>query len=151
MYAGCIKEEDGSVKGWRELSAEEQKESSVFTLKQDARILGKSIINYGIKHLQSVCEKRNLDLDDVDWLLPHLSSMFFKKEAFNKLKETIKEIPVEKWFINLPEVGNVGAASAFLMIEELFHSDKLKVGEKILVMVPESARFSSTYMLLTVV
>lgn len=151
MYAGCVKEKDGSVKGWRELSAGEQKESSVFSLKQDARILGNHIINYGIKHLEKVCEKRNLDLDEVDWLLPHLSSMFFKKEAFNKLKETIKEIPIEKWFINLPEVGNVGAASAFLMIEELFHSDKLKVGQKILVMVPESARFSSTYMLMTVV
>ncbi len=151
MYAGCIKQKDGSVKGWRELSPEEQRESSVFSLKQDARILGKHIIDYGIKHLETVCEKRNLNLDDVDWLLPHLSSMFFKKEAFNKLKETIKEIPIEKWFINLPEVGNVGAASAFLMLEDLFNSDRLTSGQKILVMVPESARFSSTYMLLTVV
>ncbi|PLX14818.1 MAG: hypothetical protein C0598_00545 [Marinilabiliales bacterium] len=151
MYAGCIKNEDGTVTGWRELSAEEQKINSVFTLKQDAKVLGKHIINYGIKHLETVCEKRKLDLDEVDWLLPHLSSMFFKKEAFNKLKETIKEIPIEKWFINLPEVGNVGAASAFLMIEELFNSDKLESGQKILVMVPESARFSSTYMLMTVV
>lgn len=151
MYAGCVKQKDGSVKGWRELSPEEQKESSVFSLKQDAKILGNNIINYGIKHLQTVCEKRKLDLDDVDWLLPHLSSMFFKKQAFDKLKETIKEIPIEKWFINLPEVGNVGAASALLMLEDLFHSDKLKIGQKILVMVPESARFSSTYMLLTVV
>jgi 3-oxoacyl-[acyl-carrier-protein] synthase-3 len=58
---------------------------------------------------------------------------------------------MERWFLNLPKVGNVGAASAFLMLEELFNSDKLKAGEKILVMVPESARFSSTYMLLTVV
>lgn len=151
MYAGCVKQKDGSVKGWRELSPEEQKESSVFSLKQDAKILGNNIINYGIKHLQTVCEKRKLDLDDVDWLLPHLSSMFFKKQAFDKLKETIKEIPIEKWFINLPEVGNVGAASALLMLEDLFHSGKLKIGQKILVMVPESARFSSTYMLLTVV
>jgi len=38
-----------------------------------------------------------------------------------------------------------------LMIEELFNSGSLKKGEKILVMVPESARFSYTYILLTVV
>lgn len=151
MYAGCIKNEDGSVKGWREMSTEEQNSNSVFSLKQDARILQRFIIDKGVDHLKSVCQKHNLDLDDVDWLLPHLSSMFFKKEAFDKLKGTLKEIPENKWFINLPHVGNVGAASAFLMIEELFNSGNLKKGENILVMVPESARFSSTYMLLKVV
>jgi len=38
-----------------------------------------------------------------------------------------------------------------LMVEELFNSGNLKTGEKILVMVPESARFSYTYILFTVV
>jgi 3-oxoacyl-[acyl-carrier-protein] synthase-3 len=37
------------------------------------------------------------------------------------------------------------------MLEELFHSGRLKKGQHILVMVPESARFSYAYMYLTVV
>jgi len=151
MYAGCVRDKNGDVKGWRELSPEEQNEQSVFSLKQDARILQKHILDSGVDHLEKIRGKRNLDIDAVDWFLPHLSSMFFKDEAYRKLKEKGLEIPMEKWFLNLPKVGNVGAASAFLMLEELFNSDKLKAGEKILVMVPESARFSSTYMLLTVV
>jgi 3-oxoacyl-[acyl-carrier-protein] synthase-3 len=86
-----------------------------------------------------------------DYFLPHLSSMFFKNYAVEGfLKEGI-DIPEHKWFLNLPRVGNVGAASGMLMIEELFNSGSLKKGEKILVMVPESARFSYTYILLTVV
>ena len=151
MYAGCIKDEDGEVKGWRELSPDEQNIQSVFSLKQDARYLQKHIINCGVDHLKKVSKKKKLNIDEVDWFLPHLSSMFFKDEAYNKLKDGGFNIPKEKWFINLPKIGNVGAASAMLMLEELFNSGNLKTGEKILVMVPESARFSSTYMLLTVV
>jgi 3-oxoacyl-[acyl-carrier-protein] synthase-3 len=37
------------------------------------------------------------------------------------------------------------------MLDELFQSGKLKKGEKILMMIPESARFSYAYVLLTVV
>jgi len=58
---------------------------------------------------------------------------------------------MEKWFYNLTKVGNVGSASPLLMLEELLHSGKLKKGERILVMVPESARFSYAYLYLTVV
>ena len=39
----------------------------------------------------------------------------------------------------------------YVILEELFHSGKLKRGEKILCYIPESARFSTCYMLLTVV
>jgi 3-oxoacyl-[acyl-carrier-protein] synthase-3 len=37
-----------------------------------------------------------------------------------------------------------------MMVEELMNSGKLKVGQKILLMVPESARFTYAYCLLTV-
>jgi 3-oxoacyl-[acyl-carrier-protein] synthase-3 len=37
------------------------------------------------------------------------------------------------------------------MIEELLNTNKLKIGEKILIMVPESARFSYAFASLTVV
>jgi 3-oxoacyl-[acyl-carrier-protein] synthase-3 len=47
-------------------------------------------------------------------------------------------------------VGNVGAASVYMMIDELFHSGKLQKGNKILLLVPESSRFSYMYGLLTV-
>ncbi|MBE3115668.1 hypothetical protein IMZ68_00540, partial [Candidatus Bathyarchaeota archaeon] len=61
------------------------------------------------------------------------------------------KIPYEKWFSNLTYKGNTGAASIYVMMEELFHSDKLKEGQRILCYIPESGRFSAAYMLLTVV
>jgi 3-oxoacyl-[acyl-carrier-protein] synthase-3 len=48
-------------------------------------------------------------------------------------------------------VGNVGAASAHLMLEELLNSGRVKKGDTVLVMVPESARFNYGYILLTAV
>jgi len=41
----------------------------------------------------------------------------------------------------------VGSASVYLMLEELFNGNYLKKGDKILAMIPESARFSYSYAL----
>jgi 3-oxoacyl-[acyl-carrier-protein] synthase-3 len=88
---------------------------------------------------------------DVTYFLPHLSSLFFAKKIEDELDKIGIGIPAEKWFTNLTRVGNIGSASAFLMVEELFNSDKLKKGDKLLLMIPESARFSYAYVALTVV
>ena len=76
--------------------------------------------------------------------------MFFKQKMYDEFVKIGIEIPLEKWFTNLTSVGNVGSASIFMMIEELINSGKLKSGQKILLMVPESARFSYAFSLLTV-
>ena len=60
------------------------------------------------------------------------------------------EIPKERWFTNLSTKGNVGAGSIYLMLDELFTSGRLKEGDKILLAVPESSRFSYVFCLLTV-
>jgi 3-oxoacyl-[acyl-carrier-protein] synthase-3 len=39
----------------------------------------------------------------------------------------------------------------YIMLEELFNSDKLNKGEKILCYIPESGRFSTAFMSLEVV
>jgi len=57
---------------------------------------------------------------------------------------------MEKWFLNLKDVGNVGSASIYLMVEEIMNSGKLKKGDKLLLSVPESGRFSYAYAYLTV-
>ena len=151
MYAGSTKNCDGTITGWAEISPEDHQNQSVFALKQDVKLLGDNIVPYGMKFLADVINQRKFDANKIDYFLPHLSSMFFKGQIEHHLKINNIDIPEEKWFLNLPKVGNVGSASAFLMIEELFNNGNLKKGQKILIMVPESARFAYTYMLLTVV
>jgi 3-oxoacyl-[acyl-carrier-protein] synthase-3 len=119
-------------------------------IKQDVRLLEKNIAQTGAKELAKVMAKRSFLASQVDYLLPHISSEFFRKKVADALDENGIGVPQEKWFTNLTRVGNVGAASIYLMLEELFYSGNLKKGEKILCLVPESARFSYAYALLTV-
>lgn len=151
MYAGAEKDKNGNIIPWRDFTEFEIAQNSTMTLKQDTRILGDKIVQLGVDFIKKIIKKRNFNIDDVSWFLPHLSSMFFKSKIYDEMVTGGIIIPEEKWFLNLSKVGNVGSASAYLMLEELFHSGKLKQGQKILLMVPESARFSYTYALFTVV
>lgn len=151
MYAGTVKDGNKNLTGWSDLPTEEWAKQSVFSLKQDTRLLGEHIVHKGGVFLADLMKKHNFTIDDVDYYLPHLSSEFFKGQIQKHHKAIGMDIPDEKWFYNLPKVGNVGSASAFLMLEELLYSGRLQKGQRILVMVPESARFSYAYMYLTVV
>ena len=95
-------------------------------------------------------QKHGVDAKEIDHLLPHVSSNFFAKKLYDALLEKGVDIPEHKWFMNLPRVGNVGAASIYLMLEEIMKSGKLKKGEKIFLIVPESGRFTYAFALLTV-
>ncbi|OJW84416.1 MAG: hypothetical protein BGO69_11605 [Bacteroidetes bacterium 46-16] len=151
MYAGAVMNEDKSLTGWNDMDTVEWSNKSVFSMKQDTRLLGDNIVPKGGEYLADLMQKHGLTGDQIDYYLPHMSSEFFKNQIHEHHQRIGMDIPLEKWFYNLPKVGNVGSASAFLMLEELFHSGRLKKGEHILVMVPESARFSYAYMYLTVV
>ena len=150
MYAAADKDADGRVKGWASFPQSEWLTESIFAIKQDTRMLSEYIVPLGVQYLIEMGKKHQFTPDDVDWFLPHMSSMFFKDVI---LEETAKQgffIPEERWFYNLPKIGNIGSASAFAMLEELMDSGLLKQGQKVLVMVPESARFSYCYFMLTV-
>ena len=151
MYAGADKKEDGSLKGWKEYEEHEWLEKSIFSLKQDVKMLDKFIVTIGVKKLAETLKKHNIDSAKIDFVLPHISSEFFRKKMMDEMASNGIPFPEEKWFTNLVQVGNIGAASIFLMLEELHKSDKLKKGQKILLLVPESARFSYAFSLLTVV
>jgi len=151
MYAGGEKK-DTLFQGYREFSQEEWLEQSLFSVKQDVKLLNANIVEVTVKRtLEKVLEKRELKADDISWFLPHYSSKYFEKEVYDSLVKANFEIPKERWFTNLTECGNTGSASIYIMLEALFNSKRLTKGEKILCYVPESGRFSSSFMLLEVV
>lgn len=150
MYAGGDKLADGSIKPWSNYKSEEWLSESVFAIKQDVKLLDAHILQKGALSMKSALDKNNISANEVTYFLPHVSSYYFVKGLYNALKELNIEIPMERWFMNLKEVGNVGSASIYLMLEELMNSGKLKKGDKILLSVPESGRFSYSYAYLTV-
>jgi len=151
MYAGGEKDSEGNFISWRDFDVQQWTDKSLFSIKQDVKLLDANIVEKGNEFLLEVMKKHNFTVDDFDYFLPHISSMFFKQRVYDIASAAGVVIPWEKWFINLPSVGNVGAGSIYLMVEELFNSGKLEKGQKLFLMVPESARFSYSYAMLTVV
>ena len=152
MYAGGEKQEDGSLKGWKEFPADEWTKRSVFSVKQDVRLLNESVVyqTFG-KSLERVMHTRGLTPANVDWFLPHMSSEYFRRPITDCMASTGFTVPQEKWFTNLHTKGNTGSAAIYIMIDELFKSGKLKAGERLLCFIPESGRFTGSLMYLTVV
>lgn len=150
MYMGGEKDADGKMVGYHEMSAEDLVNNSVLSLKQDVKMLSENIVNKGFSFLSVLLGKKGIDINSIDYFLPHMSSHFFKDKIYEVLEANNIGIPYEKWFYNLKTKGNVGAGSIYIMLEELFYSGKLKEGDRILLAVPESARFSYAFALLTV-
>lgn len=148
MYSGAIKNSDGSITGWRSVGVD----ADAFLVKQDVKLLNREIITTIVnKALSRLVAQKGLTAEEIDWYLPHYSSEFFRQLLHERMGEIGFSIPQERWFTNLHSKGNTGSASIYIMLEELFHSGRLRQGETILCMIPESGRFSVAYMLLTVI
>ena len=150
MYAGGDKLENGEIKAWSDYKPEQWLNESVFAVKQDVKILDEFILPKGVESMSDAMAKHNITADQIDYFLPHVSSNFFVEGLRKGLIEKGVNIAEEKWFMNLLRVGNVGSASIYIALEELMYSGKLKKGDRILLSVPESGRFSFAYAYLTV-
>ncbi|WP_128331040.1 beta-ketoacyl-ACP synthase III [Apibacter sp. HY039] len=150
MYAGALKNEDGTLKPWSDMDPKIWLDESVFSLKQDIKILNSNVIQKGALSVKKAFEKHSFNKEEITYFLPHISSFYFKDKLYEELANLGLEIPEDKWFINLNKVGNVGAASSYLQLEELVNSGTLKKGDKIILAVPESGRFSYVNALLEV-
>lgn len=150
MYMGADKLENGELKSYLDFTTEEINEKSIFSIKQDVKLLSANIYQLGTKKLMEIFDKKGISAHEIDHFLPHISSYFFQDKMYAEMQEVGMDIPLDKWFTNLATKGNVGAASIFMIVDELFNSGKLKKGEKIILAVPESARFSYVFAQLTV-
>lgn len=149
MFMAAELETNGRLKSWKEFSPEEIKDRGVLVGKQDIRQLKKYAIKYWVDHIETTLAKHNLNPEEVDYVLPHLSSMLFYDQVNEELKSRGIALTKEKWFVNLPSVGNVGSAAIYVALEELMRTKEVTQGQKILLLVPESGRFSYGSVLLT--
>lgn len=150
MYAGGDKLEDGNMKAWSDFPSDEWNEKSIFSVKQDVKILSENVLIKGVESLKSAIEKHQVKPEDITYYLPHISSYYFRERLYDEMIAQGINIPWDNWFMNLTSVGNIGSGSIYIVLEELVASGKLKKGDKILLSVPESARFSYSYAYLTV-
>lgn len=150
MYTGKNDNQNEEEATWLDYpDYESASQAGAINLKQDVRLLDQ-VVKTGVAHYFELIDKGKIKADQVDWLCCHYSSEYFKEPIKELMKKGGGEIAGEKWFTNLTSKGNTGSASIYIMLEELLYSGKLKVGDKILCMVPESGRFITSFMQLTV-
>jgi 3-oxoacyl-[acyl-carrier-protein] synthase III len=152
MYSGAEKNADDTLTGWQQFSPNEWATRSVFTVKQDVKLLNDHVIRATLTDpLRELVKKHNLAAQQIDWFLPHYSSKYFAELVAAGVAEAGLNIPREHWFTNLVEKGNTGSASPYIMLDELFRSGRIKKGHKLLMYIPESGRFSSGFIFMEAV
>jgi len=150
MFMASELQENGRLKSWKEFSPDEIKERAVLVGKQDIRQLKKYIIKYWVDHIETVLAKHHVKAEEIDYVIPHVSSMFFHEKLNDEIVARGIALTKEKWFTNLTSVGNIGSAAIYVALEELIRTKEIKRGNKILLLVPESGRFSYGTVLLSV-
>lgn len=152
MYSGANKDEERKLgRSWYDYpNFAAAAADGAILLKQDLNLL-ENIVPLGVARYFELIEQGRFHPSEVDWLVCHYSSHMFRGKIIELLEKGGAMIPEERWFTNLYTKGNTGAASLFIMLEELFNERELKPGQKILCMVPESGRFVVSFLQLTVV
>jgi 3-oxoacyl-[acyl-carrier-protein] synthase III len=151
MYYGMQKQADGASISYRRVPDPVSLAKRGFlNLSQDVAVLKERLPVLITKAIEQVKQKRQLRADRIDWLLPHYSSEWFHQPLYDRLCELGLEIPEDRWFTNLTTKGNTGSASIFIILDELLSSRRLERGQRLLCLVPESARMTFAFVHLTV-
>lgn len=124
--------------------------AGMLNLRQDIGVLA-NIVALGVEEYVGLIRGGRIEPSEIDHLLIHYSSEYFRPDIVRLMTEAGLMIPEEKWFTNLRTKGNTGAASIFVMLEEAFNGGRFSPGDRILLMVPESGRFSVAFIHLTCV
>ena len=150
MYAGRSPRKN-ALNSWLDYPTYAEAEADgAMLLRQDTRLLD-HIVKLGVQELLEVIKLGMIQADEVDHFLCHYSSHYFKGPILELLTLSGAMIPEDRWFTNLYTKGNTGCASILIMLDEILQSDRLKVGQTILCVVPESGRFSVALSRMTVV
>lgn len=151
MWAGAaVEARSDPLSTWSFAGPAAAHTAGAIALLQDFELLKRVIRAWVGVYLQKVDQGRIVP-DRVDHLLCHYSARSLREEIVSLLEKTAGAIPEEKWFSNLASVGNIGSASIWVMLDAFLASGRLKPGERVLCIVPESGRAFVGFMLLEAV
>jgi len=137
MFMGAELREDGELISWKEFESQELINRSVLTVKQNIRLLKPNIIRYWVDHIEHCLKKYHVNSAEINYVIPHVSSMFLYSKLEGEIEARNIELGTQKWFTNLTEIGNIASASIFAGLDDLCQSERLKVNDKILLLVPD--------------
>ena len=114
-------------------------------LRQDMSALP-ALIDLGVAEYTALVEAGRID-PGTEHVLCHYSAEHFRARLISRLREAGHDPDESRWFTNLATAGNTGAASIFVMLEAV--RPRLRAGDRVLLVVPESGRFTLAFAQLT--
>lgn len=119
-------------------------------LRQDIRLLPQ-LFDIAIHEYSQLVRSGQIDPAGIDHFLCHYSSARFAPVVKQCLDQAKLSIPDERWYSNLRFRGNTGSASIFTMLDDFIRSRQLRAGQRLLLFIPESGRFTVAFVVLRVV
>jgi 3-oxoacyl-[acyl-carrier-protein] synthase III len=116
-------------------------------LRQDMSALP-ALVDMGVAEFCALIRAGRID-PRTEHVLCHYSAEHFRAKLFSRLRDAGYEPEEERWFTNLQTAGNTGAASIFVMLDAV--RPRLRHGDRVLLIVPESGRFTLAFAQLTCV
>jgi 3-oxoacyl-[acyl-carrier-protein] synthase-3 len=152
MTGGAVRSSDGTLTPWSlvEGGSAAAARAGAFQLRQDVEALYR-MLPVWMGEFMRLTDEGRIDPETVDWFLCHFSAHSLREEMVKLATKAGCMIPEERWFTNLYDKGNVGAAALFLLIDDLMRSGRLERGQRILCAVPESGQCIMAFAGLTVV
>lgn len=151
MTGGVVRGDDNSLRPWSHFpSIAEAAEAGAFQLRQDVDALHR-MLPLWVGELMRLIDDGRVDPASTDWFLCHYSARSLRQEMVKLATHAGCMIDEDRWFTNLYEKGNVGAASLFLLLHDMLKSGRLQPGQKLLCAVPESGQCIMGYAGMTVV
>jgi 3-oxoacyl-[acyl-carrier-protein] synthase-3 len=136
---------------WDYPCAGEAAADGALALRQNLGLLP-HLVRIGVKEYQRLLDEGRFDPDELAWFPVHYSSERMKSMVLKEIeRRKVRGPSAEKWYSNLTRVGNMGSASIYVILEEMLSQGLVALGDKLLVMVPESGRFAVSFAHLTAV
>jgi 3-oxoacyl-[acyl-carrier-protein] synthase III len=122
-------------------------EATAPRLRQDMAALP-ALLGAGVAEFGALVRAGRIDVD-TEHILCHYSAEHFRAKLMSRLRDAGYALDEQRWFTNLQTAGNTGAASIYVMLEAV--RPRLQRGDRVLVIVPESGRFTLAFAQLTCV
>ena len=116
-------------------------------LRQDMSALP-ALVDMGVAEYGALVAAGRID-PGTEHVLCHYSAEHFREKLLDRLRDAGYAPEDKRWFTNLHTAGNTGAASIFVMLDAA--RDRMHPGDRVLLIVPESGRFTMAFAQLTCV
>jgi 3-oxoacyl-[acyl-carrier-protein] synthase III len=120
-------------------------------LRQDLSILS-HLVSIGVDEFERLVQLGKFDPAALTWIPAHYSSERMKSMVFEQFsRRGVGAVRPEICYSNLTSVGNIGCAAIYVILDDMMQQGLIKDGDTLLCMVPESGRYTVSFMHLTAV